>query len=416
MKYRILLWALLLGPCLSAQTQKVLFIGNSYTYRNDLPKMIRDMALSTGDTIITDQQTPGGATFQGHANSQATYNKIKADNWHYVVLQGQSQEPSFPINQVMAQTFPFAARICDSIRTYNSCTRPMFYMTWGRENGDQNNCTNWPPVCSYEGMDSLLNLRYQMMGEMNNGYVSPVGAVWNYIRTNHPNIDLYDADGSHPSPTGTYAAACTFYALILQKDPSLAPYNANLSATVGEQIKLAAKAVAFDSLSVWNVGRYDPKADFVFAQSGNTVNFTHNVVNTDSFYWDFGDGSFSTDFNPVHDYPQTDSTFTVKLIAWRCGKTDTARAEINISTTSIQNIGDYSVKIYPNPSPDKIYIETPHNQSFTLTVYALDGAKLISKPSAQEISLASLPNGLYLLELEDPKSQAKAVVRIRILR
>ncbi|MEL7531376.1 MAG: DUF4886 domain-containing protein, partial [Bacteroidota bacterium] len=315
MKYQILLWALFLGPCLSAQTQKVLFIGNSYTYRNDLPKMIRDMALSTGDTIITDQQTPGGASFAYHAANQNTYNKIKADNWHYVVLQGQSQEPSFPINQVTAQTFPYVAEICDSIRADNSCTRPMFYMTWGRENGDQNNCAAWPPVCSYEGMDSLLNLRYQMMGEMNEAYVSPVGAVWNYIRTNHPNIDLYDADGSHPNPTGTYAAACTFYALILQKDPSLAPFNSSLGAATAEQIKLAAKAVAFDSLSVWNVGRYDPVADFSFAQTANTVNFTHNVANTDSFYWDFGDGSFSTDLNPVHDYPQTDSIFIAKLIS-----------------------------------------------------------------------------------------------------
>lgn len=69
----------------------------------------------------------------------------------------------------------------------------------GKKEGDAGNCPFWPPVCTYSGMDSLLNLRYRMMAEDNDALLSPVGQVWHYIRDNHPEIELYNADMSHPS-------------------------------------------------------------------------------------------------------------------------------------------------------------------------------------------------------------------------
>ena len=195
MKLTHVFFFFLITISINAQTKKVLFIGNSYTYYNNMPQLVADAALSVGDTLIKQSHTPGGGTLNNHANNANAMNKIKSDEWDYVVLQAQSQEPSFPLFQVESETFPYATQLCDSIRANSSCTRPMFYMTWGRENGDANNCAVWPPVCTYEGMDSLLNLRYRIMGDMNNSYVSPVGFVWNYIRNNYPQINLYAGDG-----------------------------------------------------------------------------------------------------------------------------------------------------------------------------------------------------------------------------
>src|SRR5690606_26633068 len=103
MKKYILLSAILCLAITVARAQNsrnVLFLGNSYTAVNNLPQMLADMAASTGDTLIFDSNTPGGYTFQNHVSNPQTLNKIMAGNWDYVVLQEQSQFPSFPIEQV----------------------------------------------------------------------------------------------------------------------------------------------------------------------------------------------------------------------------------------------------------------------------------------------------------------------------
>ena len=64
----------------SQQTKEVLFVGNSYTYVNDLPNMVKQIALSFGDTLIYDQNTPGGATLQMHSTNTQTLSKISQQN------------------------------------------------------------------------------------------------------------------------------------------------------------------------------------------------------------------------------------------------------------------------------------------------------------------------------------------------
>jgi hypothetical protein len=114
------------------------------------------------------------------------------------------------------------------------------------------------------------------MAEANNAVISPVGAVWRYIRQNFPLIELYNADGSHPSEAGSYAAACCFYTAIFKKDPTQIPYNFTLNTSDAAQIKSAAKLVVFDSLSTWHIG--DIKAPTfptgLFASAKTETSFT----------------------------------------------------------------------------------------------------------------------------------------------
>ena len=83
------------------QVKHVLFLGNSYTYVNNLPQMLADMALSTGDTLIFDSNLPGGYTLNGHSTNPTSQPKILQGGFDYVVLQEKSQLPAFPLNQVM---------------------------------------------------------------------------------------------------------------------------------------------------------------------------------------------------------------------------------------------------------------------------------------------------------------------------
>ncbi|HTN17212.1 MAG TPA: hypothetical protein VL092_06000, partial [Chitinophagaceae bacterium] len=204
--------AVLLGasvPQVAAQGKKlnVLFIGNSYTGTNDLPGMTKNAALSAGDTLIVDSYTPGGVTLKTHSSSGPVITKIAAGTWNYVVLQDQSQTPSLWDGWVDTEVKPYAKKLDSMIRKANKCGRTMFYQTWGYRDGDASYCSGWPPVCTYEGMDSMLKKRYTEMAIENNALLSPVGSVRREIRTRYPAINLYQADGSHPTGVGTFAAA-----------------------------------------------------------------------------------------------------------------------------------------------------------------------------------------------------------------
>lgn len=407
MKKTLTLLLILILAVLSAGSQtlkRVLFIGNSYTYVNNLPQMLADVALSVNDTVIFDSNTPGGYTLQGHSTNQTTLTKIMAGNWDVVVLQEQSQRPSFPINQVQTQVFPYATMLDSIIMEYNPCAETMFYMTWGRKNGDAANCPNLPPVCTYLGMDSLLRLRYMMMAEMNDAVVSPVGAVWRYIRQNHPAIELYDADESHPSPAGTYAAAVCFYTTIFRKSPLQITFNSTLPPADATAIRSAVQTVVFDSLSNWYVGAYDPVADFSVSIDDPEVQCFNSSQFASEYYWDFGDDTFSNDENPVHQYSYN-ANFTITLIASHCGLSDEYSQQVQITLVGLDELNASDVlSVFPNPAADHIIVYTGQNMQYHYTgLYDIFG-KVYHLPYQQlsdglKIETGSLPEGVYYIRL-----------------
>lgn len=249
----LLLFLFVWVGCVWADGYKVLFIGNSYTDVNNLPQLIASIAEAEGDTLVFSANLPGGSTFNNHLNNSTTTSLIQQGGWDYVVLQGQSQEPSFPDGQFYSETYPYAQQLCERIRQYNPEAKVVFYMTWGRKNGDQGNCPYFPPLCTYEGMDSLLYLRYMTMATDFEAEVSPVGALWHYLRDHHPEIELYASDGSHPSLAGSYAAACSFYSVLFRKNPRELAYNPGIDEGQAENIRIAATKVVYDSLAKWFV-------------------------------------------------------------------------------------------------------------------------------------------------------------------
>ncbi len=384
-------------------TRKVLFLGNSYTQYNNLPLLLTNIALSSGDTLQTDANTPGGFTLMGHSKNEVSLAKINSQKWDYVVLQEQSQLPSFPSEQVETQVFPYARALDSLIKANNNCTKTVFYMTWGRKNGDAQNCPTWPPVCTYTGMDSLLALRYRKMADDNKALLSPVGAVWKYLRANSPSIELYNADESHPSLAGSYAAACSFYALILKKDPTLITNNGGLPTTQAAAIREAAKLIVYQKLRDWNLGEFGPKANFKHQTSNpKTIQFQNTSTNADGYLWEFGDGDTSTQFEPLHTY-KTNGNFKVNLVAFRCNETDTSWTEVAISTTGFNHLSPQKVQVFPNPAESFVYFTVMDASFGTLyKLYSASGNLLeCKKIEALEtsINLSELPQGIYLLEV-----------------
>ena len=291
--------------------KEVLFIGNSYTYYNNLPDLVNEIALSFGDTLVHESSTPGGSNFNAHSTNAQTLNKINQQQWDYVVLQAQSQELSFSPFQVASDSYPYAEILVDSIFANSSCTEPLFFMTWGRKYGDQSNCQFYPPICTYLGMQERLRESYLDMTFTHNASCSPVGMAWKKSIEIDSTLNLYSSDNSHPSIYGSYLAACTFYSSIFKKSAVGSTYWPNgidsASAYILQQI---GSSTVLDSLGVWNVFN----ADFGFQQYNDSISFINLSSNYESVFWDFGDGITSTDENPTHKFTLNGS-YTVILTA-----------------------------------------------------------------------------------------------------
>jgi hypothetical protein len=393
-------------------TKHILFLGNSYTYVNSLPQILKDFAASAGDTVIFDQNALGSYTLQLHWADATTQAKIQQGGWDFVVLQEQSQIPSFPIDEVDSLCFPYAKKLDSIINIYNPCAETVFYMTWGRKNGDASNCSVWPPVCTYYGMDSLLYLRYLMMADSNNAIVSPVGAAWHYVRDNYPLIELYQTDESHPSPSGSYLAACCFYSVIYRKNPEAVIYTNGLDSSTAANLRHAAKIIVYDSLMKWNAGLYDPHALFNWDINGMQASFTNNSLNAGQYFWNFDNGSTSTDSAPVHSY-LSDGIYNVMLIAQHCDQFDTIIQEVTVQLVPVNESLIDEVNIYPQPFSDFLMIENSKGK-IKLEIYDIAGRMISSKEISEQVRIntANFNKGIYILSLQNEKEN----IRIGIIK
>ena len=270
MKKTLLVFLIFISALAQGQnvTKKVLFIGNSYSYY--VPSILQSIASSVGDNLTYGSSIVivGGYSFYLHSQDANTLALIQQGGWDVVVLQEKSTNPSEPLAWVEESVYPYAEFLVNQVNAYNSGAEKMFYMTWGRKDGDAARCPTNSNVCTYIGMDDLTRERYMYMATAYHAIISPVGPVWRYIRSHYPDIDLYQPDGSHPSDAGFYASACTFYAALFRKDPTLITYDYNLSATVAAEIRNAAKLVVTDSLLTWHIGEYDTDTQVPTVPSG----------------------------------------------------------------------------------------------------------------------------------------------------
>lgn len=405
--------------CRAQQSVNALFIGNSYTEVNNLPQMVQQIAASMGDQLTYQSNTPGGCTFSQHCGNRSM-ELICNGGWDIVVLQEQSQYPSFPQAQVEAEVFPFAQRLVDSAHAHSPCCEPMFYMTWGRKNGDAPNAQYYPVLGTYEGMDSMLCERYTYMAQQYDASLCPVGRVWRYLRENHRDIELYQSDDSHPSVAGTYAAACAFYVMFFHRDPDSISYDAMLPTDVAQAIRSAAHSVVYENLVQWQRPR--PQATFdVEMLDDRTALFNATTLYADSLTWHFGDGNDTTlpatQTTMEHFYHDAGS-FIATLIASRHCMTDSISLAVTIIPDSTEGIDDNTglritnFMVYPNPTRDKLTIRLPSNmEKSTVTLTNLDGRHFSSfeiQHSTFEVNVSDLPAGEYLLKISTP---AGTVVR-----
>ena len=200
------------------QKIRVLFIGNSLTFVNDLPHMVADLARSRHVDMECDMYAPGGHTFFEHAADPLLRAKIDQGTWDFVVLQEQSQIPALDQTYVQQYIYPYAQKLSESVRKANPQARVVFYMTMAKKNGDRQTISGRSEVLTYDAMQRRINASYTVMAQHNSALLAPVGVAWANVRARNKSLELY-ADEKHPNLLGTYLAACVITDVILKDNP-----------------------------------------------------------------------------------------------------------------------------------------------------------------------------------------------------
>ncbi len=186
---------------------RVLFLGNSYTYYNDMPAMLMNIANATpGRRLETKMVTRGGATLSEVWSLTNALDEVRGGGWDYIVLQEQSTlgqnyvEGRWGVNDP-AGFLRWSRFWKAEIDRVNA--KPIVYLTWGRK--------------QFPEFQTGLNYAYSEVAREIGATLCPAGLAWQRVRETAPEIELFDPDATHPSPIGSWLTACVFLEVLTGK-------------------------------------------------------------------------------------------------------------------------------------------------------------------------------------------------------
>src|SRR5262245_24458558 len=178
---------------------KVLFVGNSFTARNDLPGLIARLAAARGHELEHRLISAGGASLRSHWNAGEAAKAIRDGGFEAIVLQEQR---TLPVKN--------AKRMHENVRLFDGAIKAagaqtVLYMTWARRHAPES--------------QQAITDAYTSIGRELGAAVAPVGTAWRQFLAKFDRPVLHDKDGSHPSPAGSYLAACVFLVVLYRESP-----------------------------------------------------------------------------------------------------------------------------------------------------------------------------------------------------
>lgn len=208
---------------------KVLFVGNSYTYFNELWTLFKGLAASGGYEVETDEVTPGGYFLEWHADDNNEYGAkvngfLNENQYDVIFLQEQSVRPA---KEPLA--FYQSVRVLyEKIKKTQKNARVILYQTWGRRKDED--CVLKENGWTNEQMTKLLKESYRAIAKELKLEVSPVGDAFFALHNDekYSFIELYNPDKTHPSLEGSYLAAACHYAVVFGKSPVNLSYKGGI--------------------------------------------------------------------------------------------------------------------------------------------------------------------------------------------
>lgn len=184
---------------------KILFIGNSHTYMNDMPQLVKEMVENvTGESCDVFMLAYSARSLKWHMGEEYFSERfnILHGKYDYCVM----QEQAHPMTDE-ADTIEYAARIVEMCK--KAGTVPVVFETWAEKAKPEN--------------QAEMNRRYHNLAKEQGALLAPVGEVWSKVAEDLKDIadaDLYWQDGAHASALGAFVTAMVLTKTITGKLPS----------------------------------------------------------------------------------------------------------------------------------------------------------------------------------------------------
>lgn len=199
---------------------RLLMIGNSHTYANDLPMKVRDICRAEGVHCDVTMLAKGGMGFGYHS-------KENLDEVRFNLLYGEYdtailQHKAHPFDSV-EEMFEGGRALAQLNASGKNPPKLMLYMPWSEK-------------VNPEGQTVMSEAYSKLAREINAEWI-PVGEVWWSFHQLHPELELYSTDGKHSSDLGAVLAAYViFTALTKRKATPSDPIFADMARLAYERI------------------------------------------------------------------------------------------------------------------------------------------------------------------------------------
>ena len=178
---------------------RILFIGNSHTYYNNMPQIAKEIFASAGINAEVTMQTEGGKGLLYHCDRKDVIFNIIYGGYDYVVLQDVAK--TFD-----RQNFIEGAEKIKANALGKSAAQPVFYMIWAHRDR--------------KALQREITAAYAEVAGRFGALLAPAGEVWHRLLRRNKLLPLYRDDGNHATPLGSYLAATTiFYAITRRARP-----------------------------------------------------------------------------------------------------------------------------------------------------------------------------------------------------
>jgi hypothetical protein len=210
-------------PPASAPPLRVLFVGNSHTYVNDMPLLVQNLAAAAGDRPLAYETIAyGGARISDHVANGKAAAALSSGGFHVLVLQEQQQLPSWSAEQRQREMIAPAQVLSLNAQAHGAKT--ILTMVWARKAGDPSNAPN----DTYAAMHARSVRGHVEAAQQISAALAPASIAWQSAMERKAELELWQPDGSHPALAGSYLAACVMYQALYAKNAIGNTFTADL--------------------------------------------------------------------------------------------------------------------------------------------------------------------------------------------